>query len=62
MMGRKISLETAADELGVSKRTVRRLISGGELRAYRVGKQSVRIDVNDIAAVLKPIVPDGKTA
>ncbi|HTQ22234.1 helix-turn-helix domain-containing protein [Mycobacterium sp.] len=61
-MGRKISLETAADELGVSKRTVRRLISGGELRAYRVGKQSVRIDVNDIAAVLKPIVPDGKTA
>lgn len=61
-MGRKISLETAPDELGVSKRTVRRLISGGELRAYRVGKQSVRIDVNDIAAVLKPIVPDGKTA
>ena len=61
-MGKKISLETAAEELGVSKRTVRRLISAGELRAYRVGKQSVRIDINDVAAVLKPIVPGGKTA
>lgn len=61
-MGKKISLETAADELGVSKRTVRRLISAGQLPAYRVGEQSVRIDINDIASVLKPIVPDGKTS
>lgn len=60
-MGQKISLDAAADELGVSKRSVRRLISGGELRAYRLGKSSlIRIDRDDLEKVLQPVVPNGK--
>lgn len=57
-MGKKVTLDATAEDLGISVRGVRRLISSGELRAYRVGKHSVRIDVDDIAAVLKPILPD----
>ena len=56
-MGKKISLDAAAEELGMSKRSVRRLISTGQLRAYRIGRQMVRIDCDDLAAALKPIVP-----
>jgi excisionase family DNA binding protein len=56
-MGKKVSLRKTGDELGISQRGVRRLISSGELRAYRVGRAAIRIDVDDIAAVLKPIIP-----
>jgi excisionase family DNA binding protein len=60
-VGRKLSLDEAADELGISKRQVRRLISSGQLRAYRVGNCSIiRIDRDDLAAVLRPVVPNGK--
>lgn len=56
-MGKKISIDDTADELGISRRGVRRLISSGELKAYRVGVASIRVDVDDIAAVLKPVAP-----
>jgi excisionase family DNA binding protein len=56
-MGKKVSLRATGDELGISLRGVRRLISSGELPAYRVGRAAVRIDIDDIAAVLKPILP-----
>src|SRR5258706_188459 len=47
-MGQKISLDIAADQLGVSKRTVRRLISDGELRGYRLGRtRVVRVDAKN---------------
>jgi excisionase family DNA binding protein len=56
-VGKKLTLDAAADELGISKRGVRRLISTGELRAFKVGLKLIRIDADDIAAVLKPIIP-----
>jgi excisionase family DNA binding protein len=59
-MGRKLSLDAVAEELGISKRSVRRLISSGELRAYRIGRAAIRIDSDDLAAVLTPVIPDGK--
>jgi helix-turn-helix protein len=59
-MGKKIKLDAAADEPGISIRGVRQLISRGKLKAFRIGEHSVRIDVDDLAAVLKPIMPDGK--
>jgi excisionase family DNA binding protein len=55
-----LTIDQAAEKLGISRRSVRRLISSGELRAYRVGERSVRVDFNDLDAVLKPVVPDGK--
>jgi excisionase family DNA binding protein len=60
-MGQKISLDAAAVELGASKRTVRRMITSGKLRAYRIGDSSlVRIDRDDLAKVLRPVIPNGK--
>jgi excisionase family DNA binding protein len=56
-MGTKITINAAANELGISKRTLWRLISRGELRAYRIGQHSVRIDVDDLESVCTPIVP-----
>ncbi len=60
-MGQKISLDAAAIELGASKRTVRRMITSGKLRAYRIGDSSlVRIDRDDLNKVLTPVIPNGK--
>jgi excisionase family DNA binding protein len=47
--GRLRSLGEVADYLGVSIRTVRRLIARGELRAHRVGR-SLRIQDAELAA------------
>ena len=58
-MGKKISLEATADELGISNAMCDGSFHAASC-AYRVGKQSVRIDCEDIAKVLQPIVPDGK--
>ncbi|WP_082147543.1 helix-turn-helix domain-containing protein [Mycobacterium nebraskense] len=61
-MGQKVTLDAAAKELSISLRGVRRLISGGDLRAYKVGRQCVRIDRDDIERMLASnvVVPDGK--
>jgi excisionase family DNA binding protein len=60
-MGQKITLDAAADELGISKRTVRRLISSGDLRAYLIGRNRlVRIDRDDLTDVMHEVVPNGK--
>jgi excisionase family DNA binding protein len=55
-MDKKIQLDTAAEELGVSTRTIRRLVSRGEPRGYRVrGTDVVRVDSDDVADLLEPI-------
>lgn len=61
-MGKKITLDQGAEDLGVSKRTIRRLISSGELRAYRIGRlrNLIRIDSDDVAELLNPVIPNGK--
>jgi excisionase family DNA binding protein len=60
-MGKMVNIDAAADQLGISKRSVRRLISSGELTAYRIGKMvaTVRIDSDDLDKLLKPVVPNG---
>jgi excisionase family DNA binding protein len=59
-MGKKLTLDQVAEELAMSKRAVRRLVSQGELKAYRIGQNVIRVDVDDIPAVLKPVTPSGK--
>jgi len=56
-VGKKISLDAAADDLGVNKRTIRRLVDSGELPAYRIGTKLVRVDADDVAQLLKPVRP-----
>lgn len=45
------SIRAVAEFLGVSERTVRRLIAGGELKAHRIGG-SLRISEADLRAYL----------
>lgn len=43
-----VTLAAAANTLGVSPRTVRRMIARGELKAYRYGPRLIRIDPADL--------------
>lgn len=58
-MTRYYSLNQTADILGVSPRTVRRLITAGQLRAYRLGARQIRIVADDVESVLRriPVTP-----
>ncbi len=50
-----LTIEAAADALDVHPRTLRRRISEGRLKAYRVGPRQIRIKVADLDALLAPI-------
>jgi excisionase family DNA binding protein len=47
-----LTVEGAAERVGVSSKTIRRWIKAGHLRAYRVGPKFLRIDPADLAAVI----------
>ena len=58
MRRRYISIAEAADYLQISTRTVRRLISDGELNGYRIGQSGrlIRVDINEIdEQLMRPI-------
>ena len=59
-MGKLITLDDAAERLAISKRGVRRLISSGQLKAYRINARVIRVDSADLTSVLRPVVPNGK--
>lgn len=52
------TINQVADYLQCSHFTVRRMISAGELKAYRYGKRIIRIDVDDIERSRVPIAAD----
>jgi excisionase family DNA binding protein len=52
---RLASISVAADEANVCPRTVRRWISTGRLKAYQVGPKLIKVDLNDLDAMLQPI-------
>jgi excisionase family DNA binding protein len=56
-----ISLESAAEWLDCSPRTVRRYIAEGRLTAYRIGPRLLRIDVAELEALMRK-VPSGGVA
>lgn len=58
MKRRYITITEAAEYLQISDRTVRRLITDGELTGYRVGRSSrlIRVDLNEIdEELMRPI-------
>lgn len=55
-----LTLDAAAEVLGVSTATVRRRITDGSLRAYRTGKRLIRIRVQDLDDLLREIPPAGR--
>lgn len=53
--GHLVPLATAADDLGVSVKTIRRRIADGSVRGYRIGRL-IRIDLDETrAALLVPV-------
>lgn len=53
---RYVSLTKAADFTDSSVRTIRRRISDGTIQGYRVpGCRAIRVDLNELEALLKPI-------
>ncbi|NKV30735.1 helix-turn-helix domain-containing protein [Rhodococcus hoagii] len=49
------TLAEAAEILSVSTRTVRRYISAGKLKAYRVGPRVIRVDLSELDRVMRPM-------
>lgn len=54
-----LTLAQAAEIVGTSERTVRRLIDSGSLPAFRVGVRAVRVRADDVRAQAKPIPAGG---
>jgi excisionase family DNA binding protein len=54
-----LTVAEAADELAVTERFIRKLISNGQLRAVKVGTRVVRIRRTDLDDLLRParVVP-----
>jgi excisionase family DNA binding protein len=51
-----LTIQQVADELQVHTATVRRMISRGELRAYRYGtSQVIRVDRADLNKLRRPV-------
>jgi excisionase family DNA binding protein len=48
---RLLSVDDIADDLGVSTKTIRRLIDDGELRAYRIGR-ALRVSEDEVRKYL----------
>jgi len=63
-MGRKLSVEQAAEEAGVSTRTFRRWIAAGRVEAFRIGPRLIRVDMDQVWAKLmaEPITSSGGDA
>lgn len=49
------SLMVAADHAKVSTKTIRRYIARGDLTGYRMGPRLIRIDLNELDALMTPI-------
>jgi len=53
------SIADAAEFAGVNPRTIRRRIADGTLIGYRMGPRLIRIDLNELDALLRPIPTAG---
>jgi excisionase family DNA binding protein len=62
MQRKYYSLDEAAELVGTSTRSLRRLISNGQLKAARIGTDTrlIRIDRDELDKVIHPVTPNGK--
>lgn len=52
---RYASIDATAEYIGVSPKTVRRLISAGTLTGYRIGPRLLRVDLAELDQAAHPI-------
>ena len=57
-----LSQAEAAEYLGITDRTLRRMVARDEVRGYRLGPRLTRFDQNDLDAALRPIPTGGDAA
>ena len=57
-----ISLNEAAEYLGVQPLTVRRMVARGDLTAYRLGSRLLRFDRAELDAAMRPVPTAGGAA
>lgn len=50
-----ISLQQAAEQLGVSDKTIRNWIATGRLTGYRAGPRMLRVRQEELEAIMRPI-------
>lgn len=60
-MKKSYRVDEVADELGVSRRTVERMIQGGELESFKV-RDARRIDVSEVLKMKKKEQSDADAA
>jgi excisionase family DNA binding protein len=53
------SIQHAAEYAGVSVKTIRRRIADGGLTGYRMGPRLIRVDLNEVDMMLRPIPTAG---
>ena len=53
------SLSLGAEYLGVSEKTIRRLIASGQVNGYRIGTRLLRVDLNELDALASAIPTTG---
>ncbi len=51
---RYASITAGAEYIAVTTRTIRQMIADGRLTGYRCGTRLVRIDLNELDAVMQP--------
>ncbi|MEV5359334.1 helix-turn-helix domain-containing protein [Micrococcus luteus] len=49
--------KTAAEYLGISESTFRRMVSRGEVKAYRIGQRAIRFRRADLDRAVKEVNP-----
>jgi excisionase family DNA binding protein len=52
---RLASIQKGEDYSGLSSKTLRRYIAAGRIHGYRLGPKLLRIDLNELDDLLKPI-------
>ncbi len=57
-----VSLAEAAEQAGCNPKTIRRRISDGSLSGFRMGPRLIRVDLNELDALLRPIPTAGDGA
>lgn len=57
-----LTIAEAAELIRVHPRTIRRRIAEGVLTAYRVGPSLIRLDADELNALLRPIPAAGAVA
>jgi excisionase family DNA binding protein len=52
---RYITLKEAAQVLSLDEKTIRRYIASGDLHGYRIGARALRVTLDEVLTLAKPV-------